>query len=140
PLPWLVAHGDARFDVVIADFPMPLGYREGKYYTHFTFERLASALSPGGVAVVPGVAGEALPGVVATLESVGLSTAVHYTPVPSLGLESFVIAARRALPGGSPDGAILDVGGDLVVGRDGRISTLSDQWIVAAFEASRERR
>jgi spermidine synthase len=138
PLAWLEAHRGASFDVVVADLPLPLGYREGKYYTRFAFDRFRAALAPDGVVVVPGVGDDALAGVTATLKSAGLYPTAYHAAVPTLGIASFVLASPR----GEPDVSApwLDRGADLGRAGDDRIATLSDQWIVEAFEAARERR
>jgi spermidine synthase len=138
PLAWLGAHRGAPFDVIIADLPLPLGYREGKYYTRFAFDRFRAALAPDGVVVVPGVGDDALAGVTATLKSAGLAPTAYHAAVPTLGIAAYVLASPR----GEPDVSApwLDHGADLRRTRDDRIATLSDQWIVGAFEAARDRR
>ncbi|HEX4338347.1 MAG TPA: hypothetical protein VH062_20720 [Polyangiaceae bacterium] len=146
PLVWLAAHPEERFDVVIADFPWPLGYREGKLYTHHAFVKLAEHLADDGVLVVPAgsafTARDAFASVVATLASTGLTTAPYHVAVPTVGVASFVVASRRGVdparlaipfPG-------IDVGTDL--GRGGRavVATLHAQTVVTAFDDARARR
>jgi spermidine synthase len=146
PLVWLGAHPGARFDVVIADFPWPLGYREGKLYTHHVFALLAAQLAEGGLLVVPGGSGfaapEALDNVTATLASAGLRTAAYHVAVPTLGVASFVVASWRpvdpaglrvAFPG-------LDAGLDLVTTGRGQAATLHAQTVLQAFDDARARR
>jgi predicted membrane-bound spermidine synthase len=140
PLAWLAANSGATFDVIVADLPLPLGYREGKYYTRFAFDRLARALGPEGVLVVPGISGDALGGVLATLDGAGLRTVAYHAAVPTLGVTSYVLASREGVPA-APSGALaLDAGADLGAVATEHVATLSDQWIVGAFETARERR
>jgi spermidine synthase len=142
PLAWLSAERRERFDVVIADLPWPLGYGEGKLYTHYAFSRLAAHLTStsAGVVAVPGASGfsapEVLAGNVATLESAGLRTAVYHAALPTIGVASFMVGSASAPDLAEGSGA--DSGLDLRVPAGGRISTLHDQTVVAAFAEARE--
>jgi spermidine synthase len=150
PLAWLArapapaTERPDRFDVIIADFPWPLGYGEGKLYTHYAFSRLAARLSTGGVAVVPGASGFSAPAafaeIVATLESTGLHIAAYHVPVPTLGVASFVVGSAAAIDQAAlRDVKGIDFGLDLEMPAPGRISTLHDESVVAAMEEARER-
>jgi spermidine synthase len=145
PLAWLAGHDGDLYDVVVADFPWPLGYREGKLYTRYAFAKMANHLTAGGFAVVPGAsaftAKEALADVITTLASIGLSTAPYHVPIPTVGVASFVVASRlpvnttqlvAAVPGA-------DQGADLTPTLAGQIATLHTQSVVTAFERARDR-
>jgi spermidine synthase len=143
PLAWLAKERPDRFDVIIADFPWPLGYGEGKLYTRYAFIRLAAHLAADGVVVVPGASGfsapDVLAGIVATLESTGLRAATYHVAVPTIGMASFLVGSTKALALAGPVvGAGSDFGVDLQVPGGGRISTLHDQTVVAAFVDARE--
>jgi spermidine synthase len=143
PLAWLAGERPDRFDVIIADFPWPLGYGEGKLYTRYAFSRLATHLTAAGVVVVPGASGlgapDVLAGIVATLESTGLRAATYHAAVPTIGMASFLVGSTKALDlAGLVDAASSDFGVDLRVPAGGRVSTLHDQTVVAAFADARE--
>jgi predicted membrane-bound spermidine synthase len=152
PLAWLAGERPDRFDVIVADFPWPLGYGEGKLYTRYAFSRLAVHLTTEGVVVVPAASGfsapDVLAGIVATFESTGLRAATYHAAVPTIGLASFLVGSTNALDlagpalGAGSDGAAKspagDWGVDLQVPSGGRISTLHDQTVVAAFADARE--
>ncbi|HVW27749.1 MAG TPA: hypothetical protein VHC69_20430 [Polyangiaceae bacterium] len=145
PLVFLAGHPGDAYDVVVADFPWPLGYREGKLYTRYAFERLSDHLAPDGVLVVPGgsafTAKGALADVVATLASIGLYTTPYHVPVPTLGLASFVVASRRPLDAEAIVAAApgADVGTDLIPAQPGHVATLHSQTVVTAFDRLRDR-
>lgn len=145
PMAWLAGHDGDLYDVIIAAFPWPLGYREGKLYTRHAFGRIADHLVATGVVVVPGgsafTARESFADVNATLASVGLSTAPYHVPVPTLGVASFVVASRSPV---SPERLIAaapgaDQGTDLTPTHPGHIATLHSQSVVTAFERARDR-
>ena len=146
PLVFLGRDRSEPYDVIIADLPWPLGYREGKLYTHHAFARLAGRLSASGVLVVPGgsalTARQALADVVATVESVGLTTATYHVAVPTIGVASFVVCFRDGARADGLHAALggTDFGTDLHPGGPGQVATLHAQSVVAAFDAARERR
>ncbi|SDM12983.1 spermidine synthase [Oryzisolibacter propanilivorax] len=107
---WLQQEGIEPFDVVVVDFPDPTNFAIGKLYTDSFYALLDRRLAASGYAVVqttsPLVARGSFWTVVATIESVGLTTTPYHAHVPSFGEWGFVIAARRpwrlpqALPAG----------------------------------------
>lgn len=105
-----LAQGDARFDVVIVDFPDPNNFSLGKLYTTGFYHLLKRRLTDEGVAVVqstsPLFARRSFWCVNATLEAAGLTTEPYHALVPSFGEWGYVLASKgrrtpaRALPGG----------------------------------------
>ncbi len=95
---WLDTH-DARYDVIIVDFPDPTNFSLGKLYTTSFYQLVDEHLAAGGYAVVqttsPLIARRSFWTVVATLEAVGLKTAPYHAHVPSFGEWGFVLASRR---------------------------------------------
>jgi spermidine synthase len=141
PLAWLAGHDGDFYDVVVADFPWPLGYREGKLYTRYAFTRIADHLAPNGVVVVPGgsafSAKEAFADVTATLATIGLSPTPYHVPMPTVGVASFLVASR--LPLNPPHVVGADLGTDVTSTGHGHIATLHSQTVVTAFERARDR-
>ena len=97
---WLEGLGEARYEVVVVDFPDPSSYSVGKLYTTTFYRRLAAALAPGGVAVVQSTSPYAARGafwcVEATLRAVGFTTHPYHVHVPSFGEWGYVLVAREA--------------------------------------------
>jgi spermidine synthase len=87
------------FDVIVVDFPDPTNFSIGKLYTASFYAVMEQRLAASGYAVIqttsPLVARKSFWTVVATLESVGLSTAPYHAHVPSFGEWGYVIAGRR---------------------------------------------
>jgi spermidine synthase len=156
PIPWLEQHAEP-FDAVVVSLPLPASPREGKYYTRYFFELLASRLSSGGALVVQGVPRDAMPETFATLRAsllgAGLSVSSYEAPLPLLGAVSFFVAAREAAdttlqPGRLPAGLrYLD---DAALRRiavrsaeaplaNGSVSTLSHQRAVALWHSEQEK-
>lgn len=96
---WLERNPDAMFDVVIVDFPDPSNFALGKLYTATFYELLDRHLAAGGFMAVqstsPLIARRSYWSVVATIESVGLTTLAYHAHVPSFGEWGFVLASRR---------------------------------------------
>ena len=90
---------DARFDVIVVDFPDPTNFAIGKLYTQSFYALLDQRLAAGGYAVIqttsPLVARQSFWTVVHTIESVGLTATPYHAHVPSFGEWGFVLASRR---------------------------------------------
>ena len=103
---WIEEH-DARFDVVIADFPDPNSFALGKLYTRRFYRLLAARLAPGGAIAVqagsPLFARRSFWCIVRTLESAGWHVAPYQVAVPSFGVWGFVLA--RPMPFDPPERA-----------------------------------
>ncbi|WP_188062638.1 polyamine aminopropyltransferase [Sphingobium sp. KCTC 72723] len=88
----------ARFDVIIVDFPDPVDFSVGKLYTESFYRMLRPRLAPGGVAVVqstsPLVAPAAFWTVATTLEAAGFQTRPYHAYVPSFGEWGFILAGQ----------------------------------------------
>ncbi len=105
-----IAEGDARYDVVIVDFPDPNNFALGKLYTTGFYKLLKKRLAPDGVAVVqstsPLFARRSFWCVNTTLKAAGFWTEPYHTLVPSFGEWGYVLVAheaasrRRPLPEG----------------------------------------
>src|SRR6185369_6200883 len=95
---WL-EQSDARFDVIVVDFPDPTNFSIGKLYTTSFYQLVDEHLNAGGYAVVqttsPLIARRSFWTVVTTLEAVGMSTAPYHAHVPSFGEWGFILASRR---------------------------------------------
>lgn len=93
--------GDARYDVIILDFPDPSSYAVGKLFSLELYRDVARRLAPGGVVAVqatsPLFARASYWTVVATLRAAGLHTLPYHGFVPSFGEWGFVLAAHHAL-------------------------------------------
>jgi spermidine synthase len=106
---WLQSSQE-MFDVIVVDFPDPTNFSIGKLYTSSFYALVEQRLAASGYAVIqttsPLVARQSFWTVVATLESVGFSTAPYHVNVPSFGEWGFVIASRRPyhLPAELPAG------------------------------------
>jgi spermidine synthase len=104
-----IAEGDARYDVVIVDFPDPNNFALGKLYTTGFYKLLKKRLAPEGVAVIqstsPLFARRSFWCVNTTLKAAGFWTEPYHTLVPSFGEWGYVLVAheaaarRRPLPG-----------------------------------------
>ncbi|MES2158998.1 MAG: polyamine aminopropyltransferase [Pseudomonadota bacterium] len=94
---WIRA-AQARFDVIIVDFPDPVDFSVGKLYTESFYRMLRPRLAPGGVAVVqstsPLVAPAAFWTVATTLEAAGFQTRPYHAYVPSFGEWGFILAGQ----------------------------------------------
>jgi spermidine synthase len=93
-----------RFDFVVADFPDPSNFSLGKLYTTTFFQRVRSALEPGGALVVqctsPYVARKSFWCVNETLRASGFArTAPYHLYVPSFGEWGFILASDQPLDG-----------------------------------------
>ncbi len=147
PLVWLKDHArEERYDLVVAGFPAPTGYREGKCYTRYSFGLLSARVAPGGAFVVPATSAfgskSAFASVLSTIESLGLAASAYHAAIPTLGVASFVVGSRTPLPPRmltSTPGVALDLGADLLPRPEAPISTLHGQHVVTAFEAERDR-
>ncbi|XXF79264.1 polyamine aminopropyltransferase [Myxococcaceae bacterium GXIMD 01537] len=105
-----LAEGDARFDVVIVDFPDPNNFALGKLYTTGFYKLLKKRMAPDGVAVIqstsPLFARRSFWCVEGTLKAAGFWTEPYHALVPSFGEWGYVLVAheaparRRALPEG----------------------------------------
>jgi spermidine synthase len=95
---WLEG-GTDTFDVIVVDFPDPTNFAIGKLYTNSFYALLDKRLSASGYAVIqttsPLIARQSFWTVVATVESVGLSTWPYHAHVPSFGEWGYVLAGRR---------------------------------------------
>src|SRR6185369_14658370 len=95
---WL-EQSDARFDVIVVDFPDQTNFSIGKLYTTSFYQLVDEHLNAGGYAVVqttsPLIARRSFWTVVTTLEAVGMSTAPYHAHVPSFGEWGFILASRR---------------------------------------------
>jgi spermidine synthase len=106
---WL-EQSDARFDVIVVDFPDPTNFSIGKLYTTSFYQLVDEHLAAGGYAVIqttsPLIARKSFWTVVTTLEAVGLTTAPYHAHVPSFGEWGFILASRRPwhLPAVLPSG------------------------------------
>ncbi|MBN8247948.1 MAG: polyamine aminopropyltransferase [Verrucomicrobia bacterium] len=91
-----------RFDFVVVDFPDPSNFSLGKLFTTTFYERLRTALAPGGAVVVqatsPLVARRAFWCVDATLRRCGFQTEPYHVYVPSFGEWGFILASLEPLP------------------------------------------
>ncbi len=142
-----------RFQVAVVDFPDPSNYSVGKLYTATFYRRLATALAPGGVAVVqstsPYAAREAFWCIDATLRDAAFQTRAYHVHVPSFGEWGFVLASRRtlvppvALRPGTPPLRFLDdatLGTLFVFPRDmappetSPVNRLNDQVLVRLYD------
>jgi len=98
---WL-ATNTHRFDFVVVDFPDPSNFSLGKLFTTTFYQRLRSALAPGGAVVVqatsPLVARRAFWCVDQTLCSSGFLTGPFHVYVPSFGEWGFILASLEPLP------------------------------------------
>lgn len=105
-----VRETQARFDVIIVDFPDPVDFSVGKLYTETFYRMLRPHLAPGGMAVIqstsPLVAPAAFWTVAQTLEAAGFQTRPYHVYVPSFGEWGFILAGladpgttTRLLPG-----------------------------------------
>jgi spermidine synthase len=96
---WLERNPDQIFDVVIVDFPDPSNFALGKLYTTTFYELVDRHLAASGFIAVqstsPLVARRSYWSVVATIESVGLTTLPYHAHVPSFGEWGFILASRR---------------------------------------------
>lgn len=136
PITWL-ATSAGRYDVVVANLPAPTGYREGKYYTRYFFDLVATHLAHGGSFASPAASAFASPEAFASLRATVASAVAHsvayHADVPTLGVASFLVGSLGPLPDrATVRGVALDAGRDLL--RDPSVpSTLYDQRVVAAF-------
>lgn len=139
----------ARFDVIVIDFPDPTNFSLGKLYTTSFYQRVDQVLAAGGWMVVqttsPLVARKSFWTVATTLEAVGFDTTPYHVMVPSFGEWGFIIAGRRpwqapkTLPAGlrflTPEGmaGLLHFPPDMsrVAAEPNR---LSNQVLVSTFE------
>ncbi len=91
-----VREAQARFDVIIVDFPDPVDFSVGKLYTETFYRMLRPHLAPGGMAVIqstsPLVAPAAFWTVAQTLEAAGFQTRPYHVYVPSFGEWGFILA------------------------------------------------
>jgi spermidine synthase len=107
---WLEQQHEARFDVIVIDFPDPTNFALGKLYTTSFYQRVDQQLVAGGYAVVqttsPLLARKSFWTVAATLEAVGFITTPYHAHVPSFGEWGFIIASHRPwrLPTALPSG------------------------------------
>ena len=94
---WLDAN-DTRFDFIAVDFPDPRTYSLAKLYTTTFYRRLATRLTPGGVAAVqatsPLVSRQAYWCVVETIRAAGLHVLPYHAPIPTFGEWGFVLASH----------------------------------------------
>jgi spermidine synthase len=145
---WL-EQNDARFDVIVVDFPDPTNFSIGKLYTTSFYQLIDEHLSASGYAVVqttsPLIARKSFWTVVTTLDAVGFTATPYHAHVPSFGEWGFILASHRpyrrptALPPGlrflSVDGlpALFDFPPDMA-----RVPTeanrLSNQVLVQTYE------
>ncbi|MBM4378551.1 MAG: polyamine aminopropyltransferase [Deltaproteobacteria bacterium] len=92
-----LAEGDARYDVVVVDFPDPNNFSLGKLYTTRFYGLLKSRMAPDGVAVIqstsPLMARQSFWCVEATVAAAGFWTAPYHALVPSFGEWGYVLAA-----------------------------------------------
>ncbi|MES2888249.1 MAG: polyamine aminopropyltransferase [Pseudomonadota bacterium] len=147
---WLEQHPDARFDVIVVDFPDPTNFAIGKLYTRTFYQLIDQHLNASGYAVVqttsPLVARRSFWTVATTLEAAGLTVTPYHAHVPSFGEWGFLIASRRPYrrPSALPEGlrfltlqglpALFDFPPDMA-----RVPTevnrLSNQVLVQQYEA-----
>jgi len=96
---WLEAHRDARFDVVVIDFPDPGNFALGKLYTVRFYELVRRALAPGGRVVVqstsPLFARRSFWCIERSMAAAGLATRPYHTLVPSFGEWGYVLASPQ---------------------------------------------
>jgi spermidine synthase len=154
PIPWLEQHR-LPFDAVLMSLPLPSSPREGKYYTRYFFELIASRLSARGALVVQTVPRDAMPRTFATLRAsllgAGFDVSSYEAPLPLLGAVSFLVGSRgadfRLQPGDLPTGLrYLDQAalrrnttrGNVPI-EDGLISTLSQQRAVTLWHDEQEK-
>ena len=92
-----LAEGDARYDVVVVDFPDPNNFSLGKLYTTRFYGLLKSRMAPDGVAVIqstsPLMARQSFWCVEATVAAAGFWTAPYHALVPSFGEWGYVLAS-----------------------------------------------
>lgn len=97
-----LTEGDARFDVVIVDFPDPNNFALGKLYTTGFYKLLKKRLAPDGVAVIqstsPLFARRSFWCVENTLKAAGYWTQPYHALVPSFGEWGYVMVAHEAPP------------------------------------------
>jgi spermidine synthase len=98
---WLGAQpADARWDVIIVDFPDPNSFALGKLYTRRFYQLLRDHLAPGGAAAVqatsPLFARASYWCIVRTIEAAGLHARPYQLAVPSFGVWGFVLARGEA--------------------------------------------
>lgn len=94
-----LAEGDARYDVVIIDFPDPNNFSLGKLYTTRFYDLLQRRLAKGGVVAIqstsPLFARKSYWCVVQTMEAAGFWTKPYHALVPSFGEWGYVLASRE---------------------------------------------
>ena len=138
------------FDVIVVDFPDPTNFNIGKLYTNSFYALLDKHLAASGYAVIqttsPLVARQSFWSVVATIESVGLSTTPYHAHVPSFGEWGYVVASRRPfrMPTQLPAGlrfltlhglpALFDFPQDMAR-VPAEVNRLSNQVLVTTYEA-----
>jgi spermidine synthase len=92
-----LAEGDARYDVVLVDFPDPNNFQLGKLYTTGFYALLKRRLDPDGIAVIqstsPLFARRSFWCVDTTLKAAGFWTLPYHALVPSFGEWGYVLAA-----------------------------------------------
>ncbi len=96
---WLQANPDAKYDVIIVDFPDPSSYSVGKLYTVTFYRELLKHLVPGGAVAIqstsPMFARRSFWSIEKTLREAGLFTMPYHAHVPSFGEWGYVLATRQ---------------------------------------------
>jgi spermidine synthase len=102
PIPWLEEHAEP-FDAILLSLPLPASPREGKYYTRYFFQLVASRLSARGALVLQAVPRDAMPLTFATMRAsllaAGLEVSSYEAPLPLVGAVSFFVGRGPALLG-----------------------------------------
>ena len=97
-----VRDAQARFDVVVVDFPDPTNYSIGKLYSLGFYRNLKHLVAPGGIVAVqstaPFVAPRSFAMIGATLAKAGFEVRPYHAYVPSFGDWGFTLAAPGEIP------------------------------------------
>ena len=100
---WLAnAPEQARYDVIVVDFPDPNNFSLGKLYTTRFYGLVRARLAGGGALVVQSTSPLFAPRsywcIVQTLKNAGFAVRPYHANVPSFGEWGFALAKREAFP------------------------------------------